>query len=172
MQNEKQYFDDWEISEGYIWAIDHASGTKSPLEIHCISFSTPRAEPSEILIQQLKGGWWYSRKKYQSEPEINKVINKIHSAMNRLNWNADDMNVQIVSAFDSAIQKLRFPPKGVKVGVELYKELVALGRVKQKAALLAGVIDIGLELPFLDGKIHIYADPFIGDWSFEMPTRA
>ena len=171
VQNEKQYFDDWEISECHVWVIDHVSGIKCPLEIHCISFSTPSTEPSEIVIHQLKGGWWYSRKKYQTETEINKFINEIHSAMNRLNWYGDDMNVQ-VNAFDSAMQKLGFAPKGVKVGVELYKELVKLGRVKQKFAFLEGIIDIGLELPFLDEEIHIYVDPLIDDWDFKMPTKA
>lgn len=70
------------------------------------------------------------------------------------------------------MQKLGFAPKGVKVGVELYKELVKLGRVKQKFAFLEGIIDIGLELPFLDEEIHIYVDPLIDDWDFKMPTKA
>ncbi len=82
------------------------------------------------------------------------------------------MNSAAVSQFDNAIKALGFKPKGVKVGYELYKLLKSSDRVEQKKALLGGVLDIGLKLPYLDGDIHVHIDPDLDDWGYEMPTSA
>lgn len=63
------------------------------------------------------------------------------------------MEEDVIKAFDKNIKNLSFPPKGVKIGVELYKKLFEIGRIRNEKALLCGVLDIGLEMPFLDKKL-------------------
>lgn len=82
------------------------------------------------------------------------------------------MASQGVGLFDSAVANLGFKPKGVKVGAELYKELVHGGRVERQRALIGGILDIGLELPYLDGDIYVHVDPELDDWAYELPSHA
>lgn len=82
------------------------------------------------------------------------------------------MTSEIISSFDSAVGNLGFRPKGVKVGQELYRQLKEYGRVEKKRALLGGVLDMGMELPFLDGDIHVHIGPELDDWDYEMPQCA
>lgn len=77
-----------------------------------------------------------------------------------------------IDSFDSAIRALGFKPKGVAVGWDLYQKLKRAGRVEQKRALLGGALDIGLDLPCLDGDIFVHIDPDLDDWGYEMPVSS
>lgn len=91
MSDEKQYFDKLETNNGYIWAVDEISGTKTPLKITAISSSDTSSSPSELILQQYEGGWWYSRKKYESVEEVNKAFSEVSSEIIRLSqsrWRA------------------------------------------------------------------------------------
>ena len=63
MSYEKQYFDLVEVGDGYIWAVDEIEGTKTPIVISAIGYSNSSSYPSEIILQQSDGPWWYSRRK-------------------------------------------------------------------------------------------------------------
>lgn len=84
MSDEKQYFDSIKSRDGYIWAVDEIDKTMTPLVISAIGFSEPSSYPSEIVLQQSDGPWWYSRKKYDSLTEIESAASEISAAISSL----------------------------------------------------------------------------------------
>jgi len=77
-----------------------------------------------------------------------------------------------VSVLDQAIASHPFCPKGIKVGSELWKSLVAAGRIKWKRGYLEGVIDSGIDFPVLDEKIFVHVAPELDDFTYELPKNS
>lgn len=77
-----------------------------------------------------------------------------------------------VSVLDQSIASHPFRPKGIKVGTELWKSLVATGRLKWKRGYLEGVIDSGIDFPILDENIFVHVAPELNDYAFELPRNA
>ena len=74
-----------------------------------------------------------------------------------------------ISILDQAIASHPFSPKGIKVDLELWKQLVASERIEWKHGYLEGIIDSGIDLPVINGKIFVHVDPDLGDFSFQLP---
>jgi hypothetical protein len=74
-----------------------------------------------------------------------------------------------ISVLDQAIASHSFRPKGIKVGSELWKQLVAAGRIKWVRGYIEGVTDSGIDFPALDGNIFVHVSPELGDLQYELP---
>jgi hypothetical protein len=79
------------------------------------------------------------------------------------------LNVPI-SALDHAIASHSFHPKGIKIGSELWKQLVAAGRIKWVRGYIEGVIDSGIDFPTLNGTIFVHVSPELDDDQYELPS--
>lgn len=77
-----------------------------------------------------------------------------------------------VDLLDQAIQDHSFRPKGIKVGSELWRTLVAAGRIKWKRGYLEGVMDSGIDFPVLDEDIFVHVAPELDDDDFLLPDSA
>ncbi|WP_148265878.1 hypothetical protein [Oceanimonas sp. GK1] len=78
---EKQYFDFLELADGYIWAVDVESGSKTPVDTGCTGYSVSSCNKIELVIQQSSGGWWYRREKFELEKDVKEYISYIHKMM-------------------------------------------------------------------------------------------
>ncbi|MCP5002381.1 MAG: hypothetical protein GY941_00280 [Planctomycetes bacterium] len=63
-------------------------------------------------------------------------------------------------------------PKGMKITIEVYKELEAQGLVERKEFDVLAAFGLGPDLPFFEGDIFLYIDPVLETRSvqFEMPS--
>lgn len=77
-----------------------------------------------------------------------------------------------VNVLDQAVASHPFRPKGIKVGTELWKNLVATGRIQWKRGYLEGVIDSETDFPVLDENIFVHVAPELNDCAFELPQNA
>lgn len=76
-----------------------------------------------------------------------------------------------VSILDQAIASHPFCPKGIKVGSELWKDLVMAGRIEWKRVYLEGVIDSEIDFPVLNAKIFVHVAPELNDLAYELPEN-
>ena len=79
-----------------------------------------------------------------------------------------------LAQFQSAMsQAKKVPPKGVKVSLELWKELKSAGLIDMKDVAAWGVFDLGFQMPFYQETILIY-DPELETRNkhFELPPNA
>jgi len=78
-----------------------------------------------------------------------------------------------LAQFQSALSQAKVMPKGVKVGLELWKELKGAGLIQMKDVAAWGVLDLGFQMPFYNETILIY-DPEleIRNKHFELPPNA
>lgn len=65
----------------------------------------------------------------------------------------------LVEEFKAKIAGRNVRPKGVKVNQDLWVELKKAGLIKMKNVALAGILDLGLSLPFYDEDIYVIYDP-------------
>lgn len=80
MDGGKQYFDEWKLENDYIYLIDKAEGTETPVKIFDIEWEVS----SGIIVKPSEGAWWYCRKKFDSEEDINKYVDTLSEAMGKL----------------------------------------------------------------------------------------
>lgn len=76
----------------------------------------------------------------------------------------------ILETLDKAISGQQNRPKAIKVGIELWKELIKERRIIYRRGYIEGVIDSGIDLPTLDQEIFVHIDPALGDYSFDFPN--
>jgi hypothetical protein len=78
--------------------------------------------------------------------------------------------VELVQQFEIHIASARSEPKGVKVGLELWKALKSAGLIQMRSVAAWGLYDLGFEMPFYRNTCVIY-DPEldISGRSFELP---
>lgn len=76
-----------------------------------------------------------------------------------------------IGTLDQAIAQRTSRPKGVKVGVELGRALVASGRVTSERGYIGGVIDSELDFPVLDRNIFVHVDPTLDDYECRLPSQ-
>ncbi|MBL4791312.1 MAG: hypothetical protein JKY60_20460 [Kordiimonadaceae bacterium] len=75
----------------------------------------------------------------------------------------------MITKLDNAIKRHRFKPKGVKVSHELFSALSKADRIEMKRTHIWGVIDMGFDLPFINGDTYLIADMSLNDDEFELP---
>lgn len=80
---EKQYFDRLVLDdEGNLCVADDQDITLTQVEISCIGRTEQDPYKFEVVLQQQKHAWWYSRKKFSAKEaeayvdEITKMINE------------------------------------------------------------------------------------------------
>ena len=78
--------------------------------------------------------------------------------------------MSVIEELDSAIKNLSFRPKGVKLGISLFKELYKLNRITENVDMFAGMPS-GCRGFFLDKDIYVITDFFIEDWEYILPTK-
>ncbi len=74
-----------------------------------------------------------------------------------------------VNVLDQAISSSAIPPKGIKVGTELWKKLNGAGRITWKRGYLEGVVDSGIDFPVLNGNIFVHVAPELNDMGYDLP---
>jgi hypothetical protein len=74
-----------------------------------------------------------------------------------------------INILDQALASRRLPPKGIKVSPDLWRSLLAAGRIKWTRGYLEGVIDSGFDLPVIDGSIFVHVDPELDPAAFLLP---
>ena len=77
-----------------------------------------------------------------------------------------------ITIMDHAIAEHSFRPKGIKVGTELWKSLVAENRIEWKRGYLEGAIDSEIDFPVLDQDIFVHVAPELDEDSFQLPSQA
>ena len=78
------------------------------------------------------------------------------------------MNIEKI---EDAIKNHSPRPKGIKVGTELYKEMVSKNKIKWKRGYIKGVIDTETDYPIFDENIFVHVDPYLDDYDFELPHK-
>lgn len=76
-----------------------------------------------------------------------------------------------MDTLDQAVGQCVQRPKGIKVGVELGRALVAAGRITAEQGYIGGVIDSELDFPVLDKVIFVQVDPTLDDNAYELPSK-
>jgi len=83
---------------------------------------------------------------------------------------------QAIKNLDKAISNSKSKPKGIKVGVDLWKELNANGRIKWKRGVLVfkndPQIDSELDFPMINEDIFVHVAPELDDLSYELPSNS
>lgn len=74
-----------------------------------------------------------------------------------------------ISILDNAITNHTFRPKGIKVGIELWKALKAAERIEWKRGYIEGAIESGIDFPVIDGDIFVHVDPELRDFGYQFP---
>lgn len=69
-----------------------------------------------------------------------------------------------------AIAAHSFRPKGINVSPDLWKALVAAGRIRWKRGFLESIIDSGIDFPVLDEDIFVHVAPELDNFMFELPS--
>jgi hypothetical protein len=54
----------------------------------------------------------------------------------------------LVQQFEAAVSEAKIQPKGVKVSLQLWRELKDAGLIKMRGVAAWGVFDLGFEMPF------------------------
>lgn len=83
----------------------------------------------------------------------------------------DSISTAAIDTLDQAVGQCAQRPKGIKVGVELGRALVASGRVKADRGYIGGVVDSELDFPVLDRSSFVYLDPTLDDYAYELPSK-
>jgi hypothetical protein len=76
-----------------------------------------------------------------------------------------------IEALDQAIASHPFRPKGIRVGIELFKSLKSAGRIKSQSMYFEGVIASGETRPVLDDDIFVVMDSGLGDCEYRLPEK-
>jgi hypothetical protein len=79
----------------------------------------------------------------------------------------------LVQQFEAAVSAAKIQPKGVKVSLQLWKELKDAGLIKMRRVAAWGVLDLGFDMPFYNDTCLIY-DPELEtlDKHFLLPPNA
>ena len=79
----------------------------------------------------------------------------------------------LVQQFEAAVSAAKIQPKGVKVSLQLWKELKDAGLIKMRGVAAWGAFDLGFEMPFYKDTCLIY-DPELEplDKHFLLPPNA
>jgi hypothetical protein len=77
---------------------------------------------------------------------------------------------ELIRNFASSIAAAKSEPKGVKIGLELWKVLKSAGLIEMRSVAAWGLFDLGFEMPFYKSTCLIY-DPEldITRRSFQLP---
>ncbi len=77
---------------------------------------------------------------------------------------------ELIRQFEASITSAKSEPKGVKVGLELWRALKSTGLIQMHSVAAWGIYDLGFEMPFYKNTCVIY-DPELdlSGRSFELP---
>ena len=80
---------------------------------------------------------------------------------------------EVISDLDKAIGESEIRPKGIKVSVDLWNELNAIGRIEWKRGVLTfkdtPQIDSEIDFPMINEDIFIHVAPELNGCSYDLP---
>ncbi|MGZ5576050.1 MAG: hypothetical protein ACXWEV_04160 [Methylobacter sp.] len=81
----------------------------------------------------------------------------------------------VIKMLDDAINAHSFPPKEVRMGLMLWKELDKKGRITWRRGVIQtkpGLIcESEFEFPFLNGDIFVHIDPRLELFEYQLPRK-